>query len=236
MKEKCPQRSFDQAILLEILALEVNYLGLKFFMASNVSLLSHVMVVTNTDDFLWRLVKGCVQLGKVPRIANVVNMCSVDYVAGCVAEIVGHKDSVLCGIFHIWNSGRIRFDDMFSSLARHRYAVEPTEYIHWRTALMEFTMARSDSALYPLLHFVLDDLPTSTKSPELDDVNTRRIIEHSTVRNADMKSLMDLYLGHLVFVEFMEAPPSSGRTKSSLPRLDIWEKIKGKTVISRSGN
>lgn len=33
--------------------------------------------VTNTDDFIWRLVKGCIQLGKVPRISNVVNMCNV---------------------------------------------------------------------------------------------------------------------------------------------------------------
>ena len=28
-----------------------------------------------------------------------------------------------------------------------------------------------DNALCPLLHFVLDDLPTSTKSAELDDTN-----------------------------------------------------------------
>ena len=35
--------------------------------------------------------------------------------------------------------------------------------------------------LLPLLHFVLDDLPTSTKAPELEDSNTRALLmSHST--------------------------------------------------------
>ncbi|KAG8681545.1 large subunit of alpha-aminoadipate reductase, partial [Ceratobasidium sp. 395] len=41
--------------------------------------------VTNTDDFIWRLVKGCVQLGLVPDMNNTVNMVPVDHVATCVA-------------------------------------------------------------------------------------------------------------------------------------------------------
>ena len=41
--------------------------------------------VTNTDDFLWRLVKGCIQLGLVPDMNNTVNMVPVDHVARCCA-------------------------------------------------------------------------------------------------------------------------------------------------------
>ena len=37
--------------------------------------------VTNTDDFLWRLVKGCIQLGHIPDIHNAINMVPVDHVA-----------------------------------------------------------------------------------------------------------------------------------------------------------
>jgi L-2-aminoadipate reductase len=40
--------------------------------------------VTNTDDFLIRMAKGCIQLGCRPRIANTVNMVPVNHVARAV--------------------------------------------------------------------------------------------------------------------------------------------------------
>lgn len=33
---------------------------------------------------------------------------------------------------------------------------------------MKLTLASRDNALYPLLHFVLDDLPTRSQTPILD--------------------------------------------------------------------
>jgi L-aminoadipate-semialdehyde dehydrogenase len=60
--------------------------------------------VSNSDDFLWRLVKGCIQLGKIPRISNIINMCPVDYVSNSIAEIVGTEKSIPKKVFHIWNS------------------------------------------------------------------------------------------------------------------------------------
>ncbi len=59
--------------------------------------------VTNTDDFIWRLIKGCIQLGQTPRISNVVNMCSVDYVADCVVEVASNPLALELGVFHTWN-------------------------------------------------------------------------------------------------------------------------------------
>ena len=50
--------------------------------------------VTNTDDFLWRLVKGCIQLGLVPDINNTVNMVPVDHVARCCALAAAHPGRV----------------------------------------------------------------------------------------------------------------------------------------------
>lgn len=37
-------------------------------------------------------------------------------------------------------------------------------------------MELQDNALYPLLHFVLDDLPTSTEAPDLDDTYTTSVL------------------------------------------------------------
>ncbi len=78
---------------------------------------------------------------------------------------------------------------------------------------MDLTLASSDHALYPLLHFVLDDLPTSTKSARLDDSNTRAICEAEInergtsgliLRCPNVKDLMSLYLGYFMSVGFIE--------------------------------
>jgi L-2-aminoadipate reductase len=126
----------------------------------------------------------------------------------------------------IGNNARFRFADLFSYLSNN-FAVETIDYVTWRTALMDFTLSSGDSALFPLLHFVLDDLPTSTKSPELDDTNTREVLQKRGVVCKDMHALMPIYLGYLCAVEFL-APTPQG-----LPSLEIWESAKGLTV-SRS--
>lgn len=143
---------------------------------------------------------------------------------------------------------------MFSKVLKY-YNVTQIEYIQWRSALMDLTLSSSDHALYPLLHFVLDDLPTSTRSPELDDVNTRTACSNDElrVRSAsgsdaqggallwrcpDIADLMNVYLGYLVQVGFL--PPQqksmSAIQGDQLPVLKEWEKIeKGNGVVSRSG-
>ena len=94
---------------------------------------------------------------------------------------------------------------------------------------MELTMATADNALFPLLHFVLDDLPTSTKSPELDDTHSRQILEPQNIKCNDMRSLIPLYLGYLCAVGFLDSPDHA-----ALPCLENWKDVKG-NLVGRSG-
>ena len=138
---------------------------------------------------------------------------------------------------------------------KYGYVVEPIEYIHWRTLLMDFTLGASkgedhdgfdggrvkegNNALYPLLHFVLDDLPASTKAPELDDSNTRAVLEGLVVGDGlsgggDMMRFVPRYLSYLVDVGFMDAPPvrvDGGHGDDVLPVLER----RGKGMVGRSG-
>jgi L-aminoadipate-semialdehyde dehydrogenase len=185
--------------------------------------------VTNTDDFIWRLVKGCIQLGQAPKISNVVNMCSVDYVADVVVQVAANPQSIELGVFHTWNPHGFKFDDLFGSIIS-TYNIKPTEYVQWRTSLLELTLNTADHALFPLLHFVLDDLPTSTKSPELDDVNTRKIIMEGGAKPCGrMDLLLPLYLGYLERVGFLSAP------SVNLPSLEIWSQLESGALVGRSG-
>lgn len=197
------------------------------------------LTVTNTDDFIWRLIKGCVQLGLVPTIHNTVNMCPVDYVAECVVRISQSSTAASKLVFHITHppDPSFRFDELFNCLYRYGYTVSETEYIVWRDKLMELTLQAEDNALYPLLYFVLDDLPTSTKSPELDNSNTREITNIECERMGER--LIGIYLGYLVKVGFLDKPDLSGRVIKNngveiLELPDVVAALEGVEVLKRN--
>ncbi|KAF8756534.1 alpha-aminoadipate reductase Lys1p [Rhizoctonia solani] len=176
--------------------------------------------ITNTDDFIWRLVKGCIQLGLVPDMNNTVNMVPVDHVATCAALSALFPPStssdapslgvIAAPVLHITSRPTVRYNALFNTLPKYGYAVNQVDYPVWRTRLEQHVVETQDNALYPLLHFVLDDLPTSTKSAELDDSNTTSLLRAAgAVENMTVdESLMGMYLSWLVRVGFLSAPES----------------------------
>ena len=168
--------------------------------------------VTNTDDFVWRLVKGCIQLGLVPDIHNTINLSPVDHVARISSLSLLRSSPDLLEVFQVTARPNVRFNDFLSVLAKYGYSVQKSEYLVWRTKLEQHVLDVEDNALFPLLHYVLDDLPTSTKSPELDDTNTV-----SLLRDAGEKERMPVdepligkYLAWLVKADFLPRPTEQG--------------------------
>jgi L-aminoadipate-semialdehyde dehydrogenase len=189
--------------------------------------------VTNTDDFIWRLVKGCVQLGLVPDINNTVNMVPVDHVAAAVgAASVAAPHGATMAVLHMTAAPAPTFNGLLSALARYGYATAACEYVLWRRKLEQHVLDVQDNALFPLLHFVLDDLPTSTKAPELNDANTVALLaaaglpSRATVDDA----LMGRYLAWLVGAGFLPLPTAEN-PQERLPMSD------GQTIraVGRSG-
>ncbi|GMK57641.1 hypothetical protein CspeluHIS016_0404750 [Cutaneotrichosporon spelunceum] len=164
--------------------------------------------VTNTDDFLWRMVKGCLQLGLTPDINNTINMCPVDHVALLASLSTQSADGFK--VMHVTGHPRMRFNDFLGALATYGYPVERIEYVQWRTKLEQHVLQTQDNALFPLLHFVLDDLPTSTKAVELDDVNAQALASASGANPTASitEDLCGLYLAWLIRAGWMDAPPS----------------------------
>lgn len=181
------------------------------------------------------MVKGCVQLGLVPDINNTVNMVPVDHVARCTAlAAVAPLPNATQTVLHIVANPLPTFNDLFSSLAEYGFSTRQCEYLSWRRELEKHVMEVQDNALFPLLHFVLDDLPTSTKAPELDDANTAALLAQShspTATSTVSDELMGLYLAWLVGATFLPGPSSLGSRKC-LPVLGNGTTIK---AAGRSG-
>ncbi|OXH27575.1 L-aminoadipate-semialdehyde dehydrogenase [Cryptococcus neoformans] len=176
--------------------------------------------VTNTDDFIWRMVKGCVQLGLIPDINNAIICCPVDHVArlSSLATLSSSAFSAF-SVMHVTGHPKIRFNDLLGSLQLYGYDVKRVEYVHWRTRLEQHVLETQDNALFPLLHFVLDDLPTSTKSAELDDTNAQNLAAAAgEVRTSGVtEKEIGLYIAWLIRAGFLEKPQKKGK---ALPMLE----------------
>ncbi|CAD6887048.1 unnamed protein product [Tilletia controversa] len=207
--------------------------------------------VTNTDDFLWRMVKGCQQLGLIPDMYNAINMVPVDHVARitalgalATASNAPAPTSTHATVYHVTGHPVIRFNDMLLALARFGWKVKQTEYVQWRSQLERHVLESStgtsteSNALFPLLHFVLDDLPTSTKSPELDDRNAEALLnaagegaDAGTIMGVD-SDLLAKTLSWLVAAQFLDAPTLAPGTEASETKVGQVAKL---PEISLSG-
>jgi L-aminoadipate-semialdehyde dehydrogenase len=177
--------------------------------------------VTNTDDFIWRMVKGCLQLGLIPDINNSVNLVPVDHVAllASLSTLSVSPESAF-NVIQVTGHPRIRFNELLLSLGVYGYEVAQVEYINWRTKLEQHVLETQDNALFPLLHFVLDDLPTSTKAAELDDTNAMNLAKAAGEKEGMGvgEEEIGLYLAWLVRAGFLDPPTGEGRRK--LPKLE----------------
>lgn len=175
---------------------------------------------SNTDDFLLRMLKGCVEVGSYPEITNSVNTVPVDHVARVVVASALHppcKPKEKLSVVQVTGHPRIKFNEMLDLLNSFGYSVKKAEYREWAMALEKYVIDDGkDSALFPLLHFVLGDLPEDTKAPELDDRNAVEVLKEDTKWNSNgddysagkgvTREVLATYVSYLIKIGFLPKP------------------------------
>jgi L-aminoadipate-semialdehyde dehydrogenase len=185
--------------------------------------------VTNSDDFLWRLMKGCIELGCSPRLGTRLNMCPVDYVAGASVAIAMNTQS-LGSVHHMYNPHAFGFDDFFEQLRVYGWFVESIGYEEWNRKLHKMVAENGESVLMPVLH-ILDDLPASTKGPQLDAANTVKAIQGTGVACSPIEDVIGIYFSFLIKTGFLPGVPKGTNAQKKIPEL------KGEvTVLSRTSS
>lgn len=187
---------------------------------------------SNADDFLLRLLKGVVQLGKIPDIRNSTNMVPVDHVARVVvATALNPPAEDELTVAHVTGHPRILLKDYLGQLGQYGYNVKLVDYDTWKQALESCVIEKGqDNALYPLLHMVLDNLPANTLAPELDDTNAVKSLQKDIVWSDEDVSggkgatpeQVGIYIAFLVKTGFLAPPTHNG--KLPLPTIRISNK------------
>jgi len=189
--------------------------------------------VCNTDDFLIRMLKGCVQLSSRPHIINTVNAVPVDRVARIAVAAALNPLSNGQDVVHVTGHPRLNMSEFLSLLEHYGFNVPETSYDNWKDQLEKYVSAggqekdQEQHTLMPLYHFCVNDLPATTRAPELDDSNAIKILEADANDCAGFekdngygisKEDVGRYLRYLTDIKFIDQPSGEGQP---LPEIGL---------------
>lgn len=160
-----------------------------------------------------------------PHIVNSVNAVPVNHVARVV---IAAALNPLPGanVVNVTAHPRLRMNEFLSALGYYGYDVPEVDYEEWKIQLEKFVSAgavekdQEQSALMPLFHMAMSDLPLSTRAPELDDRNAVAVLKADADRWTGVddsagegitREDIGRYLRFLVETKFMPGPTGRGR-------------------------
>ncbi len=155
----------------------------------------------NTDDFLCRLIRGCIEIGKAPAIQNHFDMVPVDYVSKAIVYL-SRQPQAIGKAFHFSNRRPIVSDDLIDWINALGYRVERVPYAEWLENVTQTAKDSSEHPLYSLLPLlqkkVIDDQVSSTVLKEYNTDYTEQVLAASGIDCPPIDwHLIDVYLSYL---------------------------------------
>lgn len=106
--------------------------------------------VWKTDDFVCRMIKGCILLGKAPDFGHEVNLVPVDYVSRAIVMLSFNRHSV-GKAFHLVNPYPGSLDEVVEHIRSRGYPLEVVPERQWRAEVVATALRDRMHPLAPLL-------------------------------------------------------------------------------------
>jgi phthiocerol/phenolphthiocerol synthesis type-I polyketide synthase E len=169
--------------------------------------------MVRTDDSVWRMVKGCIQLGQAPDRGMDLVGAPADFVAAAVVHL-SMRPGAAGRAFHLVDPEPIRWEQVFALVREAGYAIRTVPLLEWIADLTARAECGEDNALYPLVH-LLD--PEKRGAHCFGCQAAHAALAGSGIRSTPMQAgPFGRYLTHLVKTGFLDAP-AAARTTSRAP-------------------
>jgi len=162
----------------------------------------------NTEDFLCRMLKGCIQLGSAPIIDTSIDLAPVDFVSKAIVHLSLRADWQ-GKAFHLVNPTAVRPLELLEWLTAFGYPLRMVSYERWKSELLSLGSRCCDNVLYPLAPLFSsglfdEQMQIRARLPRVDNANTL-----SGLKNTDMvcpridARLFSTYLSYFVRSGFL---------------------------------
>lgn len=161
---------------------------------------------TNVEDYVTKVIQGCVQLGLAPLREYALSVGTVDHLA---RQIVGlaRRPEARGRTFHTIDPRPLAWNRIFEEIRAYGYHVPSVPFDEWRTALVEqVDREGDDNALAPLMA-MLGDTP-DRRMPAVDSANVSLLLDSE---EASAPELDGAYFERMLsfFVRAQLLPPAT---------------------------
>jgi thioester reductase-like protein len=187
----------------------------------------------NTTDFFWSLLKGCIQLGKIPALETGINLVPVDYVSQAIVSLSQQQQS-FGKAFNLLNPQPLSWQKLFEEISALGYPVEKVSYDELLREVEKYVAKNPEDELYSsLLLFLSDPETLRAKKPRFDTSNTKEGLASGAIAcpPAD-KKLLETYIsyfqksGYLRNPVFLKNRVSENQSQPPKKTSGFWKSIK----------
>jgi thioester reductase-like protein len=170
--------------------------------------------VFNPNDFLYRLIIGCVELGSIPDVEMMQDIVPIDYAVSAIIHL-SQQQASWGNAFHVTHPQPVSTNLFFAKLRSLGYPLPEIPYQQWHQQLLNIAANNPKHALYPLVA-LLSAARSNAPTPE-SEVTRVKFDCQNTLDGLSDKSitcpaiddrLLDIYFSHLINNGFLEPPPN----------------------------
>ncbi len=167
--------------------------------------------VFNSNDFLYKLIIGCIQLGSVPDRDIRENIVPVDYVSKAIVSLSKKEESVNKA-FHLVHPQILHSSMLIEHIHSLGYQLEQIPYEQWRENLLNVTKGSSTHPLYSLVPFFparnSENKTSNSAFLKFDCQNTLNGLNGTSITcPAVDNQLLTTYFKHLIEKGFLDITP-----------------------------
>eukprot|EP01060_Flectonema_neradi_P030978 TRINITY_DN459_c1_g3_i1.p1 TRINITY_DN459_c1_g3~~TRINITY_DN459_c1_g3_i1.p1 ORF type:complete len:1599 (+),score=322.31 TRINITY_DN459_c1_g3_i1:70-4866(+) len=180
-----------------------------------------------TDDFLVRLIKGCIQMKMFPRIEpeKGIDMSPVNWMSAA-SVAVSFNPSCRGKHFNLINDKPVPYCSLFRMCVDQGYEMKEVEYSVWRQHLLETSAKGEDNALSAIISHFTEGWASGLRTSQVHDKQqlTKFIDGSPNCEFPDMDLALQQALCYLVGSGFISPPPGGLKVKENVPWKALFER------------
>lgn len=155
----------------------------------------------NMDNFLCRLIRGCIDIGKAPVEQMSFDIVPVDYVSKAIVYL-SQQPQAVGKTFHFNDKRPVKSNDIVAWINAFGCPVQQVSYAEWRENVRIVSRQSPNHPLYPLLSMFQEeaadeDEPVETRKEYSTTKTEEALLESQIQCPAADRALFDAYLSYL---------------------------------------